>query len=64
MCEFRVILDGEEVFKDVIYVKAEDGRVLVRDVVGGAMIFENCRIVEVDVNNTRLVLSRGKEALR
>ncbi|MBS7659333.1 MAG: CooT family nickel-binding protein [Candidatus Bathyarchaeia archaeon] len=59
MCEFRVILDGEEVFKDVVYVKAEDGRVLVRDVVGESIIFENCRIVEVDVNNTRLVLSRA-----
>lgn len=58
MCEFRVILDGEEVFKDVVYVKAENEKVLVRDVIGESMIFENCRIVEVDVNNSRLVLTK------
>ncbi|MGB9959032.1 MAG: CooT family nickel-binding protein [Candidatus Bathyarchaeales archaeon] len=58
MCEFKVILNGKEVFKDVVYAKAEDGTVTVRDVIGESKEFKNCKIVEVDVNNTRLVLSK------
>jgi len=57
MCEFKVFLDGKVVFEDVIYARAEGGKVLVRDVLGETRKFENCRIMEVDVNSTRLVLS-------
>ncbi|MBC7131455.1 CooT family nickel-binding protein [Candidatus Bathyarchaeota archaeon] len=59
MCEFKVFLDGEEVFRDVVYAKAENGKVTVKDVIGESREFENCRIVEVDVNNTKLVLSKA-----
>jgi len=58
MCEFTVILDGKEVFKDVVYAKMEGGKVILRDVLGESMQFSNCKITEVDVNTTRLVLSR------
>jgi predicted RNA-binding protein len=57
MCEFKVFLDGKEVFKDVVYAKVEDGKVTVRDVIGESREFRNCKIVEIDVNNTRLVLA-------
>jgi predicted RNA-binding protein len=57
MCEFKVILNGKEVFKDVVYAKVENGTVIVRDVIGESREFRNCKIVEVDVNKTRLVLS-------
>lgn len=57
MCEFKVILNGKEVFKDVVYAKVENGTVIVRDVIGDSREFRNCKIVEVDVNKTRLVLS-------
>lgn len=57
MCEFKVILNGEEVFKDVVYAKAENGKVVVRDVIGEFREFKNCKIAEIDVNKTRLVLS-------
>lgn len=57
MCEFRVILGGREVFRDAVYARAEGGKVVVRDVIGETREFENCRIVEVDVNSTKLVLS-------
>ncbi len=57
MCEFKVFLNGKEVFKDVIYAKVEDGKVTVRDVIGESREFKNCKIVEIDVNNTRLVLA-------
>jgi len=57
MCEFKVFLDGDVVFKDVIYVKMESNNVFVRDVLGESRKFKNCKIVEVDVSSTRLVLS-------
>jgi predicted RNA-binding protein len=57
MCEFKVILDGKLVFKDAVYAKMESNNVIVRDVIGESKEFKNCKIVEVDVNSTRLVLS-------
>jgi len=61
MCEFTVILDGEAVFKDAVYVKTKSNNVIVKDVLGESKEFENCQIVEVDVTSTRLVLSSIKE---
>jgi predicted RNA-binding protein len=58
MCEFTVVLDGKEVFKDVVYAKTERGKVILRDVLGESLQIGNCRIIEVDVNSTRLVLGR------
>jgi predicted RNA-binding protein len=57
MCEFKVILDGETVFKDAVYAKIKGNAVSVKDVLGHSEKFENCLITEVDVNSTRLVLS-------
>ena len=57
MCEFTVVLDGKAVFKDAISAKLESNRVLVRNVLGQSKEFRNCKIMEVDVNSTRLVLS-------
>ena len=56
MCEFTVILDGKTVFKDVVFAKIESGKVVVKDVLGQLKEFKNCKITEVDVNSTRLVL--------
>jgi predicted RNA-binding protein len=58
MCEFNVILDGKTVFEDVIYAKMENNNLIVRDVLGNSKEFRNCKIVEVDVNTTRLVISK------
>ena len=60
MCEFNVILNGKTVFKDVVYAKAENANVAVRSILGEVKEFKNCRITEVDVNATRLVLSASK----
>jgi len=57
MCEFKVILDGKEVWSDVVYARAEGGKVTLKDVSGQTRQFKNCKIVEVDVNTTRLVLA-------
>jgi predicted RNA-binding protein len=60
MCEFNVILDGKVQFRDVIYSKIEGDNVIVKNILGEAKEFKNCKIVEVDVNSTRLVLSASK----
>lgn len=57
MCEFTVILDGKTVFKDAIFAKLESNKVVVKDVLGQSKEFRNCKIMEVDVNSTRLLLS-------
>jgi predicted RNA-binding protein len=60
MCEFNVILNGKIVFKDVVYAKTENNNVIVKSILGEAKEVKNCRISEVDVNSTRLVLTAAK----
>jgi predicted RNA-binding protein len=60
MCEFNVILDGKTLFKDVVYAKMDKGNVTVKSILGEAKEFKDCKIVEVDVNATRLVLASNK----
>jgi predicted RNA-binding protein len=40
----------------VVYVKTEKTKVTVKNVLGETKQFSNCRITEVDVNSTKLVL--------
>ena len=47
-------------FKDVVYAKTEGNKVTVKNVLGVAKEFENCKITEVDVNTTRLILTELK----
>jgi predicted RNA-binding protein len=56
MCEFNVLLNGKVQFKDVIYAKVEKGKVITKNVLGEAKIFDNCSIVEVDVNSAKMML--------
>jgi predicted RNA-binding protein len=60
MCEFNVILNGKTVFRDVVYAKTENNNVTVKSIMGEAQEFKNCKITEVDVNSTRLVLTAVK----
>ncbi len=57
MCEFNVILNGKTQFKDAVYAKVEGNNVTVKNILGEAKEFKNCKIIEVDVNATRLVLA-------
>ena len=57
MCEFKVILNDETVFKDVVYAKNEGNNVVVKSVLGETREFKNCKIAEVNVNTTKLVLT-------
>jgi predicted RNA-binding protein len=57
MCEFNVLLGKEVVFKDAVYAKVDGNTVILKDVLGVSKVFEDCGIVEIDVNLERLVLS-------
>ena len=59
MCEFKVFLDGEKVMDDVIFAKADERGVTLRDVIGETKVLEDVSIVEVNVPATRLVLKGG-----
>jgi len=61
MCEFNVIIDGKVHFRDVIYSKVDGEKITVRNILGEAKEFNGSKIVEIDVPNTRLVLSAIKE---
>ncbi len=61
MCEYRVFLDGELVFDEVVYAKAEGGDVILKNVLGQSKVIRDCAIVEVNVAETKLVLSRVGE---
>ena len=58
MCEFNVILDGEKIYQNVIYAKDEKNTITVKTILGESRQFENCKILEVDVNNAKLVLKK------
>lgn len=57
MCEFNIILKNEIVFKDVVYLKTEDNNVTAKSILGETKVFKNCKITEVDVSSTKLVLT-------
>jgi predicted RNA-binding protein len=57
LCEFKAILGEKTVFKDAVYPKTEGNSIVVRGVLGESKEFKNCKIVEGDVNCTRLILS-------
>ena len=60
MCEFAVFLGKSVVWRDVVYAKGEENNVLLKDVLGASKTIEGCRIIEVDVNSERLVLTPEK----
>jgi len=60
MCEFNVIINREILFKEVVYAKNEDNNVIVKNVLGEAREFKNCKITEVNVNTTKLILTAIK----
>jgi len=61
MCEFKVILNGKTVLRDVIHAKTDkDNNTTVKNVLGETKEFKNCKITQVDVNSTRLVLTTLK----
>jgi predicted RNA-binding protein len=60
MCEFNVFLNGKSQMKDVVYVKSANNNVTLKTIMGETKEIKSCRILEVDVNNQRLVLESVK----
>ncbi|MEM2129374.1 MAG: CooT family nickel-binding protein [Candidatus Bathyarchaeia archaeon] len=61
MCELELVVNGKIVFKDVIYAKDENGKVIVKDIAGSSREYPNHKIVEVDINSKCLVLNLTKK---
>ena len=57
MCELKVIIEKEVKFENVIYAKSIKNQVIVQDIMGKSMEFENYKITEIDVTRELLVLS-------
>lgn len=57
MCEFDIFLNGKKAFEDVIHVKVEGNKVILKDVLGVSREIRDCRISEIDVASEKLVLS-------
>lgn len=58
MCEFKVVVDGEEIFEDVVYARVAGNAVILRNILGQTKEIKSMKIVEVDVTSERLVLFR------
>ena len=56
MCELRVVLEGELVFDDCIYAKAEEGDVTLMNILEETKIIENCTINLVHIGKETLTL--------
>ena len=64
MCELNVFLNGEIIFKDAIYAKADGRKVIIKNMLGDSKEFENCKIVEVNINSVSLILSHIEDSLQ
>jgi len=60
MCELKVIVEKKVAFENVIYAKAVENKVVVKDVLGKSMEFKNHMITEIDISKEQLVLSPTK----
>lgn len=57
MCEFDILLDGEKIFEEAVYLKRDGTVLLARDILGNEKSIEDVRIEEIDVSSERLILS-------
>jgi len=60
MCELKVIIDKSIVFENVIYAKAVENKVIVKDIMGNSKTFKNHTITEINIPKVLLVLSPTK----
>lgn len=56
MCEFKIMLESAQVAEDVVYVGAEGGNVVLRDILGESYTIKGATINEVNVLTTRIIL--------
>ncbi|MCJ7635433.1 CooT family nickel-binding protein [Candidatus Bathyarchaeota archaeon] len=58
MCEFKVLLGGERVFDDAVYVVDDGKRLIVKDVLGQSKEFDGYHVVEISVEREELVITK------
>jgi predicted RNA-binding protein len=58
MCEFKVLLEGREIMRDVIYAQQKGDDVIIKDIIGKEMLVEEAKIIEVNVFSTKLILEK------
>jgi predicted RNA-binding protein len=62
LCEFKVYLrkglEEEVIAEDIVYARKSEGKLIVKNILGGQVSVENVDIVEVDVRAERLVLNK------
>ena len=58
MCEFKVLLEGRKILRDVIYARQDEGKIILRDILGEEMRLEEAEIIEVNVSSTELILRK------
>lgn len=58
MCEFDVMLDGEKVFEEAIYLRREKEKLLIRNILGEERKLDDVKIKEIDVSKEKLTLGK------
>jgi predicted RNA-binding protein len=58
MCEFKVLLEGREIMRDVIYAQQKGDDVIIKDIIGKEVLLEEAKIIEVNVFSTKLILEK------
>ena len=60
MCELKVIIENKIVFKNAIYAKETENKVIIQSILGQTKEFQNHTITEVNITKEQLVLSKTK----
>ena len=58
MCELKVIIENKIVFKNAIYAKVTENKVIVQSIFGQTKEFQNHTITEVNITKEQLILSK------
>ena len=58
MCELKVIIENKIVFKNAIYAKVIENKVIIQSILGQTKEFQNHTITEVNITKEQLILSK------
>ena len=58
MCELNVIIENKIVFKNAIYAKVTENKVIIQTILGQTKEFQNHTITEVNIAKEQLILSK------
>ncbi|MFC1487961.1 CooT family nickel-binding protein [Thermoproteota archaeon] len=58
MCELKVIIENKIVFKNAIYAKETENKVIIQSILGQTKEFQNHTITEVNITKEQLILTK------